>query len=89
MRSRPPASGARCLSGDWHAAPTKAAGSRVHKAWWISLATLVGTLAAAQAIAHSPVGDGIYRAVVDGHPGEQIGGLDFPPPPAGPLRTGK
>lgn len=64
-------------------------GQSVHKAWWISLATLVGTLAAAQVIAHSPVGDGIYRAVVDGYPGEQIGGLDFPPPPAGPLRTGK
>jgi len=64
-------------------------GQTTHPAWWAGLATLVGTLLAAQLLAHSPVGEGIYRASVAGYPGENVPGMEFPPPPDATLRTGR
>lgn len=61
----------------------------VHPAWWVGLATLVGMLLAAQLIAHSALGDAIYRTTVAGYPGEQVAGMELAPPPGTPLRTGR
>lgn len=61
----------------------------VHRAWWFGLATLVGTLALARILAHSPVGDAIYQTTVAGYPGAEVPGLEYGKPPATPLRTGR
>lgn len=61
----------------------------VHRAWWIGLATLVGTLALARVLAFSPAGDAIYKSAVAGYPGAAVAGLEYPPPPGTPLRTGR
>ncbi|MFM5884770.1 MAG: hypothetical protein ACKOQ3_05505 [Novosphingobium sp.] len=61
----------------------------VHPAWWIGLATLIGTLVLARVLAVTPVGDAIYQAAVKGYPGESVPGLAYAPPPGTPLRTGR
>ncbi len=53
----------------------------IHPAWWFGFAGLAINLIGAQLLAHSPIGDTVYRAVVAGYPGEQVPGMDFPPPP--------
>ncbi|WP_292973053.1 hypothetical protein [Novosphingobium sp.] len=60
----------------------------IHPAWWYGLAALAVNLVGAQAIAHSPLGDALYRTVVAGSPGETIPGMEFPLPPGTPLRSG-
>lgn len=60
----------------------------VHRAWWYGLAMLVGTLALARVLAFSPIGDAIYQTTVAGYPGASVPGMEFPAPPAMPLRTG-
>lgn len=62
---------------------------RVHPAWWVGLAVLVGTLALARILSVSPVGDAIYQATVAGYPGADVPGLEYGQPPATPLRTGR
>lgn len=61
----------------------------VHRAWWWGLAVLVATPLLTDVIAYSPVGDAIYRSVTAGSPGASVPGLEFPPPPIGPLITGR
>ena len=61
----------------------------VHRAWWFGFATLVGTLALARILAHSPVGDAIYQTTVAGYPGAKLSGLEYGKPPATPLRMGR
>ena len=56
----------------------------IHPAWWFGFAGLAVNLIGAQALAHSPIGDAVYQAIVAGTPGEQVAGLDFPPPPQAP-----
>lgn len=54
---------------------------RVHRAWaWGALAIFL-IVPTSQIIARSPVGDMIYAAVTQGHPGEKVPGLEFPPSP--------
>jgi hypothetical protein len=54
---------------------------QVHRAWvWGALAIFL-IVPTSQIIARSPVGDMIYAAVTQGHPGEKVPGLEFPPPP--------
>lgn len=61
----------------------------VHPAWWVGLATLVGTMVIARVLANSSIGDAIYQSAVAGYSGAEVAGLDYPPPPGTPLRTGK
>ena len=42
-----------------------------------------------EAITYSPVGPALYRVVTAGSPGAAVAPLGFPPPPAGPLMTGR
>jgi len=41
------------------------------------------------AIGRSVVGEAIYHGVTAGYPGAAVPGLAYPPPPAGPLITGR
>ena len=62
---------------------------RVHRAWWWGIGTMAAVFVLTQAITYSPVGTVLYDAVTRGTPGAAIGPLDFAPPPAGPLMTGR
>ena len=62
---------------------------RVHPAWRWGIATMVGSFVLTQAIAYSPVGTAIYYKVTEGSRGAAVAPLDFPPPPEGPLMTGR
>jgi hypothetical protein len=62
---------------------------RIHPAWHWGIATMVGALVVTEAITYSPLGTSIYEAVTRGSPGASIAPLEFAPPPAGPLMTGR
>jgi len=62
---------------------------RVHPAWKWGIATMIGSLVLTQAITYSPLGTAIYDAVTAGSPGAAVAPLEFAPPPAGPLMTGR
>lgn len=61
----------------------------VHPAWWWGVGAMIGTQLATALIAYGPLGLAIYDAVTAGQPGAAVAPLDFPPPPAGPLITGR
>jgi hypothetical protein len=61
----------------------------VHPAWGAGVAALVATQLATVLIPGTPLGIAIYDAVTAGHPGAEVPPLEFPPPPAGPLITGR
>ncbi|ATY34800.1 hypothetical protein [Sphingomonas psychrotolerans] len=61
----------------------------VHPAWAWGVGALIATQLATAWIPHTPLGIALYAAVTVGHPGAQIAPLEFPPPPAGPLITGR
>ena len=61
----------------------------VHPAWKWGIAAMVASFVLIQAITYSPLGSAIYQGVTDGSPGAAIDPLGFPPPPEGPLMTGR
>ena len=63
--------------------------SSVHRAWGAGIATIIGALILTEAITYGPLGSPLYRAVTAGSPGASIAPLEFPPPPTGPLITGR
>jgi hypothetical protein len=60
-----------------------------HPAWRWGIAAMIGCLFVTEAITYSPLGTAIYRATTAGTPGADVPALDFAPPPAGPLITGR
>ena len=62
---------------------------RIHPAWHWGIATMLGVLVVTEAITYSPLGTSIYEAVTKGSPGASVAPLEFAPPPAGPLMTGR
>lgn len=56
----------------------------VHRAWRWGIAVLLGSVVITEAITYSPVGEGIYRAVVAGSPAAAVPPLGFPAPPMPP-----
>lgn len=74
------------LAGAW--ADLRRSG-HVHPAWKCGIAVMIGSFALTEAITYSPVGTAIYDAVTAGWPGAAVQPLDFPPPPEGPLMTGR
>jgi hypothetical protein len=62
---------------------------RVHPAWRWGIAAMIGSLLLTEAITYSALGGIVYRGVTAGSPGASVAPLAFPPPPAGPLVTGR
>ena len=62
---------------------------RVHPAWKWGIGVMAAVFAITQAITYSRAGTALYAAVTKGTPGAAVSPLDFPPPPAGPLMTGR
>ena len=62
---------------------------RIHPAWHWGMAVMIGSFVLTEAITYSPAGTALYAAVTKGSPGAQVAPLDFAPPPAGPLVTGR
>jgi hypothetical protein len=61
----------------------------VHPAWFWGIGTMLASLVVVEGLTYSPVGVPIYEAVTKGSPGAEIDPLAFPPPPDGPLMTGR
>ena len=74
------------LAGAW--ADMRRSG-RVHPAWRWGIGTIVASFVLVEAITYSPVGTAIYQRVTEGSPGAAVPPLEFAPPPAGPLVTGR
>jgi hypothetical protein len=62
---------------------------RMHSAWLWGVGTMLGAFLVVEGLTYSPVGVPIYEAVTEGSPGAAIDPLAFPPPPDGPLMTGR
>ena len=62
---------------------------RAHPAWGWGIGAIFASLLLTQAIAYSAIGLAIYDRVTAGHPGAAVAPLEFPPPPEGPLMTGR
>ena len=62
---------------------------RVHPAWWWGVGAMLACFALTELITYSPLGSALYEWVVSGSPGASVAPLDFAPPPAGPLMTGR
>lgn len=61
----------------------------IHPAWVIGFGTVAIALLLVDLIAYSLAGDAFYRVVTAGSPGAAVPGLAYPPPPSGPLLTGR
>jgi hypothetical protein len=64
-------------------------GGRIHPAWQCGLAAMIGAFVLTEAVTYSPFGLAIYDQATAGSPGASIAPLEFAPPPAGPLMTGR
>jgi hypothetical protein len=54
---------------------------RVHPAWLWGVLAILAVIPVSHLIGNSWVGDAIYAAVTAGHPGADVPGLEFAPPP--------
>jgi hypothetical protein len=50
---------------------------------------ILASFALTQAVTYSPLGTAIYEKVTEGSRGASVPPLEFPPPPEGPLMTGR
>lgn len=62
---------------------------RIHPAWHWGIATMAGAFVLIETLTYSPIGLRLYAAVTKGSPGAYVAPLEFAPPPAGPLMTGR
>ena len=62
---------------------------QVHPAWRWGIGAMLLAFVLTEAVTYSPVGTALYRAVTAGSPGASVPPLEFAPPPAGPLITGR
>jgi hypothetical protein len=62
---------------------------RAHPAWKWGILAMLASFALTQLLAYGPAGIAIYDAVAAGSPGAGVDPLAFPPPPEGPLMTGR
>ena len=62
---------------------------RVHRAWIWGIVAIAAAFILTQALAYGPLGRPLYDAVTAGSPGAEVDPLAFPPPPEGPLMTGR
>lgn len=57
--------------------------SRAHPAWYWGICAIVAVIPVTHLVAYSALGDAIYASVTAGHPGANVPGLEFAPPPPG------
>ena len=62
---------------------------RAHPAWRYGVAAMLASFVLTEAITYSPVGTALYRVVTLDSPGASVAPLEFAPPPAAPLVTGR
>lgn len=62
---------------------------RIHAAWRWGVGAMLGAFVLIEALTYSPVGTSLYRFVTKDSPGAAVAPLEFAPPPAGPLMTGR
>jgi hypothetical protein len=62
---------------------------RVHPAWRWGILAMVSAFVLIETITYSGIGQALYRAVTVDSPGAAVPPLQFAPPPAGPLITGR
>jgi len=62
---------------------------RIHPAWHWGILAMLAAFIAIEAITYSAAGDALYRVVTADSPGASVAPLEFPPPPVGPLVTGR
>ncbi|MGY4398314.1 hypothetical protein ACVWZA_003520 [Sphingomonas sp. UYAg733] len=62
---------------------------RVHPAWLWGIGTIVGLQLVIESLPYSSAGAALYRVATAGTPGAAMAPLDYPPPPTGPLITGR
>src|SRR5436190_6217700 len=62
---------------------------QVHQAWRYGVGAMLACFVLTEAITYSPVGAALYRVVTNGSPGASVPPLDFAPPPATALVTGR
>jgi hypothetical protein len=62
---------------------------RIHPAWHWGIGTIIASFILVEAVTYSPLGTAIYDRVTAGSPGASVAPLEFAPPPAGPLMTGR
>ena len=55
--------------------------NRVHPAWLWGIAAILAVIPVSHILANSALGDAIYAAVTAGHPGADVPGREFAPPP--------
>ncbi len=61
----------------------------VHPAWRWGIGAMLGTFVLIEALTYSPMGTALYKAVTRDSHGASVPPLQFAPPPAGPLMTGR
>ena len=61
----------------------------VHPAWRYGIGAMLACFVLTEAITYTPVGTAIYRVTTAGSPGAAVPALDFAPPPATALVTGR
>jgi len=62
---------------------------RAHPAWRYGIGAMLASFVLTEAITYSPVGTALYRLVTVDSPGASVAPLEFAPPPAAPLVTGR
>ncbi len=74
------------LAGVW---ADQRRGGHVHPAWSWGIGVMIAVFGLTQAITYSTAGTALYNAVTQGTPGAAVDPLAYPPPPSGPLMTGR
>jgi len=74
--------------GVFVALDTRRRGS-LHPAWKWAVGAWLAMFVVIEALTYSPPGLAIYEGVTAGYPGSNVDPLAFPPPPEGPLMTGR
>src|SRR4051794_6912556 len=62
---------------------------RVHPAWRYGVGAMLACFVLTEAVTYSPVGTALYHVTTAGSPGAAVPALDFAPPPATALVTGR
>lgn len=62
---------------------------RAHPAWRWGIGTMLASLVLVEFITYGPLGPPLYDLATSGSPGAAVAPLDYAPPPAGPLMTGR